>query len=290
MTVLNRLLAAFLILFFLYGPENALAVDLSRDSVVATINGDPITLDQVLNHGRQSTILAPYLHVPYGLNRILNDLVQIRLLVLEGQRLEMRREEDDSDAVFAFKVRDRLVRPCPEASPEAKRNYYEANPAVFSTPRYTRARRIGIQAADAVAKQQAAEQLRTLQSALLEGDMDFAEAVAEYSDDQQSKERQGDVGFFAQQLETDPPLAERLHTADIDEFVGPVTQGDMVFLYQITGRHEPMLSPFDDSVAQEAGTALQRECFHKRLDAAIQELQTRWPVDYPIPELAPRRS
>jgi len=265
----------------------ALALDLYRSSVVARIAGEDIQLEEVLRYARSVTELTAFLHTPNGLPLILEDLIETRLLVREGQRLEMSREEKESDLSYARRVRERLVKSCPTPSAEEARAFYEAHPEQFSTPRYTRARRIGIEAETPEQREIARQRLLDLREAINAGKTSFANAAAEISQDPLSKDRQGDVGFFPQNPDRPDPLAEQLHAAAIDEFVDPVTQGDMVFLYQITDRHEPILAPFDEDVARDAEQAFKVHCFEERFQRVIVELQERWPVEYPIPQLAP---
>ena len=228
------------------------------DPVLARIGDEPVTLGQVRAYVRNKPILRGYLSTGYpGVRRVLEDLILVRLLVREGGRLGIPRRADDDDDLYAFRVKGRLLPRCDKPDEREARRFYDTHPERFSTPVFVRLQRLqlpadatvdGLKAADFLAR--AAEQVRGGRLAF----EDLARRCPQASCLQ-------DLGFMrldGLDLVGDSALAG-LKDARPGDVVGPVRAGEVVFLYRVTARRDPILAPWDQ-VREEAVEKAWRFC------------------------------
>lgn len=251
--------------------------------ILATVAGQPITQQDLLQYALPSPRLQVFLHIPGGPERLLDNLIMERLLVREGKRLGIARPKGKlatDDFAYAVKVRDQLVKPCVVPKDKALHAFYRQHPALFSTPLFIRTRRIGLPFTQ-TDEQQVEQRLQKLRQQLRQNKLDFTTAVHESSQDPLTKDRDGDVGFA--DIDAFPQaLAAKLRQAKPGAFIGPVAQGNMLFLYQVTDRHEPILGAYD--TAEVRKTYLQH-CRQQALATLMAKLKARWPVKILITDL-----
>lgn len=242
---------------------------------VATVAGEPITDQDIVHYARGQPLIAPYLSIPRGPMRILDNMIKERLLLLEGQRLGMPKpaEHEGGEVAYLAQIRKALVKPCPEATEEQVRAFYDAHPELFSTPLFLRLSRIGIQTKSGEA--QAVAKLREIQGRIQRGELTFAAAATAHSEDPLGRERAGDIGFLP--VEAGNAILDQLQQAKRDEIVGPVQEQGMAYLYQVTDRREPILEPYTTARTQ-AVQEQARDCRQRALDDVFTELKKRWPV------------
>lgn len=244
---------------------------------LATIGTDiTLTKSDVINHARPAPNLYPYLTIPGGPRRILEDLIQTRLLILEGLRLGMTRpaQENGGDTAFTIAVRLRLAPRCAPPGEEATKAFYDAHPEKFSTPPFLRLNRFGLRFTPEN-REALTSRLQTLATRLAQGETTFA-AIAPVSDDEFGKLRAGDLGFVAQDDPSNPIMAG-LAKANNSQIVGPLEQGEMLYLYQITARREAMLEPYE-GIRMAVAEKQQAACYSQRVETMFEALKQRWPV------------
>ncbi|MFN3398175.1 MAG: peptidylprolyl isomerase [Sulfurimicrobium sp.] len=275
---MNRLLAILALALLIHQP--ALAAREASNPVLATVAEHAITKQDLLNYGRESPYLLPYLGIPGGPMRILKDMINERLLILEGGRLGIAQGEQ-SDPAFAYQIRGYLAPPCPIPDDSAARAFYDAHPEKFSTPLFLRLNRAGFRFSPHN-EAEISQRLAVLRERLSRGENTFAAAAAQ-GDDDIGKARSGDLGFLPYDNPDNPVMSE-LSAAPIGQIVGPVKQQDMLYLYQVTARREPILAPYPQ-VRNEAATQQREDCSKQKFDKLFEELKQRWPVKMLVDEI-----
>lgn len=255
--------------------------------VLAIVADFPITKQDLLNYGRESPYLLPYLSIPGGPMRILKDMVNERLLILEGERLGIVQGEKSNPA-YAFQIRNYLTPPCPVPDPNTTRTYYDENPEKFSTPVFLRLYRFGL---PFTAENETAVfgQLRDLRDRITRSETTLSAAVAEAEAEGKSESdavRQGDLGFLPDDSPDNPTMKELIH-APVNQIVGPLKQKDWFFLYQVTDRREPILATYE-SVKVEAAKVQREACSQLKWNKLFNELRQRWPVKMLVDEIGVR--
>lgn len=248
-----------------------------ENPALATI-GDNLTITKfdVLNYARPLPNLYPYLTIPGGPKRILEDMIRTRLLIMEGERLGMPRPgaESGGDTAYAIAVRLRLAPRCAPPDETAARTYFNAHPEQFSTPLFLRLNRFGLKYTPEN-REKINARLQSLAAQLSKGEVTFA-AIAADSDDEFDRFRKGDLGYVAQDDASNPIMAE-LAKAGTGQVIGPLEQGEMLYLYQITGRREPLPESYENIKAVVAEKQ-QTDCYRQRVETMFDTLKQRWPV------------
>jgi hypothetical protein len=102
-------------------------------------------------------------------------------------------------------------------------------------------------------------------------------AADNLSQDEIGKGRGGDIGFVRIDDLTNPIYA-KFEKANPQEIIGPVEEPGMLYLYQITNRHEPILEPYE-AVHDEVQKTQQVHCNQQSLESLVTELKKRWSVE-----------
>jgi hypothetical protein len=275
---MNKLLAILALALLIHQP--ALAETEASNPVLATVAEHAITKQDLLNYGRESPYLLPYLSIPGGPMKILNDMINERLLILEGERLGIAKGETSSPA-YAYQVRSHLAPACPIPDEGTAKSYYEEHPEKFSTPIFLRLYRFGL---PFTAENESAvfNQLSELGNSVRRGETTLADAVANGKNESMVV-RQGDLGFLPYD-DTDNPIMKELTRAPINQIVGPLKQKDWFFLYQVTDRREPILASYE-RIKDEAAKVEREECSRLKFKELLDELKQRWPVRMLVDEI-----
>lgn len=267
----------------LFSSLPAQAAPAAEDPVLATVANHAITRQDLLNYGRESPYLLPYLSIPGGPMRILRDMIHERLLILEGERLGIVQGEKSKPA-FAFQIRGYLAPSCPAPDESTARAFYDANPDKFSTPLYLRLNRTGLRFTPEN-ETEITQRLAALKEKLSRGEISFDGAAAQ-GDDEIARARAGDLGFLPHDV-PDNPLMNELARAPIGQITGPLRQQDMLYLYQVTARREPILAPYPQ-VKSDAASMQRDTCSRQKVDKLLLELKQRWPVKILVDDLEVR--
>lgn len=261
----------------------------NNNAVLATIADESITLNDLQNYAHSSPLLRGYLQAPGGPERLLDNLILERLLLREGERRQIPRltgELAKDDFPYIQKIHKQLVKPCPPPNEQDLRDFYKANPARFSTPLFLRLRRIGLTATPTNITAISAT-LQQLRQRLDAGEISFEQAVAQYSEDKISQDRQGDIGFVPIKNPTDSDSVWRHFVqANADDIIGPVEEQNAVYLYQVTERRQPILGDFVE-LREQVLQDYRQVCQENALQAVVTELKQRWPVTHNRDKLKP---
>lgn len=260
------------------------AESIRENPVLATIGTDyTVSKVDLISYARPLPNLFPYLTIPGGPRRILDDMIKTRLLINEGLRLGMPRPgpESGGDTAYAIAVRLRLAPRCAAPDESTVRAYYDAHPEQFSSPAFLRLNRFGLRFTPEN-REAVSARLQALVGNLVRGETSFA-ALAPDSDDEFGKSRAGDLGFVAQE-DTSSPITAELLKAKIGQIVGPLEQGDMLYLYQITARRDGVLEPYA-GIRANVAEKQQQACYTQRVNEMFETLKQRWPVKYLLDDI-----
>lgn len=269
----------------LAGISDAGLADVPSDPLYATINDDiKISRSTLHQHAMSNPYMTPYLAIPGGPMKILDDMIKMEVLSLEGARIGQPNHGEMAGGAtgFAIAVKQRLAPRCEDGSEAEAQRYYQDNLQAFSTPLYLRLSRYGKRTTPetkaAVEKQlvEVVEQLRA-------GKTSFA-ALAPESDDDVGKTKGGDIGFVADNAPQNPVM-ERLRQATVGEVVGPLYQGSTAFVYQVTAMREPVAAKYEE-IRKEVADAQRDACSKDRADKLFAELYERWKVKVLVKDIS----
>ncbi len=246
----------------------------AEDPVLAEIEGKPISASQVRFYVKKRPLLAGYLQTGYaGWRRVLEDLIVLRLLNREGQRLGLPRGVEDDEDLYALRVKRQLLPACTKPDAQAAKRFYRDHPELFSTPVLVRLDRIELPAGAKIEGQQALAFLREAAARVRAGQILLRDLTRFCP---QGKDCLYDLGFVRLDGLEDS-LLKPLKDARPGEVVGPVPAGEFVFLYQVTARREPILTPWRQAKAEAAEVAL-RFCRQQAFAQLKAELYDRYRV------------
>jgi hypothetical protein len=254
------------------------------EDILAKVNGENITKQDLIQYARQSPMLAGYLKTPGGPMRLLNNIITEHLLLLEGKRLAIPRPLDSAGGDFGYvmKIKRELVKPCSLPNEAEIRAFYDKYPELFSTPLLLRMRRIGLKTTEDTLPAIASE-LEKIKKQIKNNKITFEMAADNLSQDEIGRGRGGDIGFVRINELSHPVYAE-FEKADTKEIVGPVEVPGMLYLYQITNRHEPILESYD-AVHDEIRQKQHEHCNQQVLETLVSELKKRWFVEVLVDDI-----
>ncbi|MBL7088003.1 MAG: peptidyl-prolyl cis-trans isomerase [Acidovorax sp.] len=195
-------------------------------------------------------------------------MVMTRVLVLEGERLKLPRKLADGvlqrfDDVYGLSVYKNQAPACePPASEQEARQYYDAHPEAFVLPPQARVERIILPAATEIGGGSAMAWLQDQARAVAQGQRKFA-LVAMRAQGEYSLDTQGDLGWLT--LDGDHTLMRALQTVKAGEMLGPVQEGDYVYLFSVLQKREARQLSWDESKS----FAVSRAASHCRQEAQI---------------------
>ncbi len=251
------------------------------EKLLARVGGEPISVATLREYARLNPIFYSQLQVPGGPTKVLNNLINERLLVLAGERRGIPRPpEDPANVAYAYEVRKALMQPCPPPSEAGIKAFYDTHPGRFSTPLYLRLWRLVLAAGDD--PQATSAKLRELRAQIEAGGLDKAALADQMSLDPLGRGRGGDLGFNP--VDGVDPLVTELAKLPKGGVYGPVVQGPTVAIFQVTDRREPIPEPFESARKRVAEEQL-RQCKEEAFTRLIGELKAEWPVEVYVDDI-----
>jgi hypothetical protein len=249
------------------------AISGTNSTVLVRFNGGETITQQDLNdffvrridmrHASRSAI---------GVQAALREIAMNRALVLEGEAMGERRregrEKDRFDDVYSLAVYKKLAPVCePPADTAAARKFFDANPQAFRVPPMVRVSRAMLPASESVDGVSAGDWLMQQAQAISTGSRRFDE-VAERASSAYKMDPQGDLGWVT--LTDDARILRALADAKVGEMVGPVREGDFVYLFSVLGKREVQQLAWEDVAASVPNRAV-RYC----REQAAKQMQER---------------
>ena len=227
--------------FIIYFLINLLSFSACANEVLATLSGgENITKADLEKYVSSRIDLGGTFKNSYSIENSLNAMIMTRVLVMEGMarsmpRLEKNASDEKYDDKYGFAVFRSMSVPCfPLKDKEAEKKYYEDNPEIFRANSSVRLYRYMLPASqqiDAVdANTKLTEWAKTWSAKKITLDQIGVEAARHYN-----LENQGDIGWI--QLSDEIELMRAVDSAKVGELVGPVTEGDFVYLFYVADKH-----------------------------------------------------
>lgn len=228
---------------------NAAHAQEAKNPVLAHLgNGETITekdLDQYL--ARRIDLRATARNAS-GVTSVLQEMALARALALEGQSLGMPRRSEKSDErfddIYAHAVFGKISPICEAPKDEsAARDFYDKNPKAFTIPVTIRLSRIILPAGSMVDDEHVGSWLMDRVQAIGAGRVKFDEVAAKAAKTYKL-DAQGDLGWVV--LNEDNLILRALGDANPGDLMGPLKEGDFVYLFQINDKRASQVVPWKD--------------------------------------------
>lgn len=249
----------------------AAAADLVKFS-----NGEVITDADFSGYVFRRTDLRSASRNKWGAEKVLREMAMARALVQEGEQLQMPRASEKQgerfDDIYAHAVFKRLSPRCdPPADAAAARKFFDENPKAFQVPPMARLNRVMLPVSEKVEGKPAADWLMGEAKEIAAGSQKFDDVVAQ-ADKVYKLEAQGDLGWVV--VPDENAIMRAIAGAKQGDMVGPVRDGDFIYLFSITGKRESRQLAWDEVAVsaparavsysrQEAATKLENDLFAK---------------------------
>ena len=257
-------------------------------------NGEVVSQQDLVDYLGRRMDLRQIARNAWGVEGVVQEMAMTRVLVLEGERQGLPRKTEEGttpqrfDDIYGLAVYKKQAPACeaPVNEQEA-RQYYEANPQAFVLPAQARVERIILPATTQMGGGSAMAWLQDQARAVIQGQRKF-HMVALRAQSEYSLEPQGDLGWLT--LDGDHTLMRALKTVKAGELLGPVQDGDYVYLFSVVQRREARQLSWEESKSfaatraashcrEEAQTKTRLNLFQRygvEIDrAAIRELMTK---------------
>ena len=288
--VIALLLVVVIVMAVMLAQQPA-AADMDNGDVVATVNGDPITRDQLFQ--------AMY---EQGGQEALDQLITRKLIIQEAERLDLTVSEEELDleiqsiidesfqgneeelqSVLEFygismeSFRDdarlnllvrKLATEQLEDTEEQARQFFEENRFLFDQEEEIEARHILVESeaeADDILAQ-------------LDDGEDFATLAAEYSLDTSNKDQAGYLGFFGRGMMV-PEFEEAAFALDIGEISQPVETNFGFHIIELLDRQDGTEAVYED-VEEQVREAMIEDRIPSIINELVRTLYDQADIDY----------
>lgn len=253
--------ACVLVLMLLTGGawRPCLAGSASQPEVLARLgSAETITVQDVDDYVARRVDARALLGTAQGLRHLLKEMAVVRVLVLEGEKRSIPRRVGDGsrfDDAYALAVRSRLMPSCepPKDEREAKA-FYDSHPEAFRVPGRARVSRLVVRRSDRLEGKSAGDWLTEQARLIASGKRKFDDLLAVVMP-LNPGERMGDLGYI--DLGEDSPVVKAIASAPVGGVVGPVRDGDSLFLFLVTDKKEAVLPSWDVVRLQAAARAVE---------------------------------
>lgn len=239
----------------------AFAQEVKNPILVNFSNGEAITEKDLTEYlGRRVDLKATSGNAS-GVTAIVQEMALTRALALEGKALGIERSTDRGesrfDDVYALTVYKKIGPTC-EAPKDtaAARGFYDKTPQAFTVPTTVRLSRVILPVETVVDGEPAEAWLLKQAKAMSEGHQKFEESASK-AEKLYKLDTQGDVGWVA--LNADNVILRALGATNQGDIVGPVKDGDYVYLFQVVVKKPSQIMPWKD-VATVAAQRAVRYC------------------------------
>lgn len=241
--------------------------------LVEFADGDKITEADLNEHLGRRLDLRSSARNSWGVENVLREMAMTRVLMHEGVRLGEPRPEDRKhlrfDDVYALSIYKKLTPACDApADVVASRKFYDENPDAFKVPPMARLSRVMLPKEAMVDGEPAGGWLILRVQEIGAGKISFQE-VASKAETIHKIDPQGDLGWVT--LVEEAPILRALASANQGDLVGPVPEGDFVYLFRIEAKRDARTLSWDEaaSIASKRAVTYCREQSSKKLQQQL---------------------
>lgn len=221
-------------------------------------SGEVITSSDLSQYLERRVDLRASSRSKWGVEQVLREMAMGRALVQEGERLGEKRqpgkEGDRFDDAYAMSVFRKLMPPCdPPADATAARKFFDENPQAFRVPPMARLNRVMLPASETVDGMAAMDWMMAQAKLIASGAQPF-EAMAKRVEGIYRLEAQGDIGWAV--LVDENVILRTLAAAKQGDMVGPVREGDFVYLFSIDDKRDSRQLAWDEVAVSAAARAV----------------------------------
>jgi peptidyl-prolyl cis-trans isomerase C len=250
--------------------------------VVARIDGRAITRSEFEQHlNRQPPYVRARYRSPERRKELLENLIRFEVLALEAQKRGYGRDPDVVRFVKQRSIEEMIRKELdgaikPDDIPEAElASYYRAHPELFTQAEAVRVSQILVK--DRAQATRILQEVRTLPP---RDEKAFRRLVELHSQDEDSKQRGGDLTF----LERDSPdqprvVVEAAHRlAEIGDLSEPVESEKGFHILKLTQRRAGFLRPFEE-VKTQVRARLHQERRAKKMEEWVHSMRERVKIE-----------
>lgn len=221
-------------------------------------NGESITSADLTKYLETRVDLRSVARNVWGVESVLKEMALTRALVQEGLVIAEPNEEGGAPARFddkyALKVFRRLSPLCePPQDQAAVRQFFEATPQAFRVPAMARLSRVMLPVGTEVDGLGAGGWLMSQVQEIGAGKRSFDD-VAKRAEVLHKLDPQGDIGWVT--LAEENSILKALSGAGQGDLVGPVREGDFVYLFSIRNKREARQLAWEDVAASASSRAV----------------------------------
>lgn len=257
-------------------------------------NGEVVSEQDLSDYLDRRVDLRQIARNAWGVEGTVQEMAMTRVLVLEGERLKLPRRGEDGvptqrfDDVYGLAVYKKQAPACEApANEQEARQYYDAHPQAFVLPAQARVERIILPVSTEIGGGPAMAWLQDQARAVIQGQRKFG-LVAMRAQGEYSLDAQGDLGWIT--LDGDHTIMRALKTVKAGELLGPVQDGEFVYLFSVLQKREARQLSWDEAKSfaanravshcrEEAQTQMRADLFKRygvEIDrAAIRELMAK---------------
>lgn len=238
-------------------------------------NGETITEKDLTQYvGRRIDLKAAARNAS-GVTTVVQEMALARALALEGQSLGVPPRSDKGDRfddIYAHTIFSKISPACEAPRDEAAaRAFYDKTPKAFTLPTSIRLSRVILPAAEKVDGEPAGTWLMNQVQSIGAGRQKFEDA-ARRAEQAYRLDAQGDLGWVM--LNEENVILRALGDANQGDIVGPVKDGDFVYLFQVAEKRPSQVVPWTEVSAvaakravsycrEQARTEVQQRMFQK---------------------------
>lgn len=225
-------------------------------------NGEVVSKQDMSDYMDRRLDLRPSARNAWGMEKVIEDMAMTRVLTLEGERQGLPRDAKAPegiaarfDDVFSLAVYRKLAPACVlPANEQEAHQYFDAHPAAFTLPLQARLGRIILPVSAQFGEQNAVGWLQSQAMEIAQGHVKFADA-AKAAEAVYTGDAQGDLGWLTLE-EGDNTIMRALQTVKAGELLGPVQDGDFVYLFAMAQRREGRGLTWDEAKSFAATRAV----------------------------------
>lgn len=245
-------------------------------------NGEVVSEQDLSDYLDRRMDLRQIARNAWGVEGTVQEMAMTRVLVLEGERLQLPRKVEEGipplrfDDIYGLAVYKKQAPACEApANEQEARQYYDAHPQAFVLPTQARVERIILPASTQIGDSSAMAWLQDQARAVIQGQRKFA-LVAMRAQGEYSLDAQGDLGWLT--LDGDHTLMRALKTVKAGELLGPVQDGEFVYLFSVLQKREARQLSWDESKSFAANRAVSH-CHQEAQTATRTDLFKRYGVE-----------